>query len=58
MGQIKRLIDDILTEEEFDILFDEEYENWKKQKQNHDQILDLMNKNINIEKLKQHENKG
>jgi len=51
MGQIKKLIDDILTEEEFDILFDEEYENWKKQKQNYDQILDLMNKSINIEKI-------
>jgi hypothetical protein len=32
MGQIKKLLDDYLSSEEFDIMFDHEYEIWLEQK--------------------------
>jgi hypothetical protein len=43
MGQIKRLLDDYLTNEEFDLMFDDEYEKWinalTKEQMIHEQFL-------------------
>lgn len=33
MGQLKNYYDDYLSEEEFDLMFDDEYELWLKNKQ-------------------------
>jgi hypothetical protein len=46
MGQLKTAFDDFLSSEDFDLMFDDEYENWLAQKEEYEQAIgDGINQN-------------